>query len=40
MTDNIAGAMLLILAAVLWNQYRRGTLGQWIRAKFLNQTAG
>jgi hypothetical protein len=29
--------MLLILAAVVLQQIIRGTLPQWLRAKFLNQ---
>jgi hypothetical protein len=34
--NTLAGFVLLLLAVVLFNNFRAGTLGQWLRAKFLN----
>lgn len=37
MTDTTAGVILLVLAVVVFNNYRRGTLGQWFASKFLGR---
>lgn len=37
--NTAANIVALILVAIVWNQYRNGTLRQWIRAKFLNKTS-
>lgn len=34
--STLAGAFLILVAIVVWNNWRAGTLGQWARAKFLN----
>jgi hypothetical protein len=35
--NTVAGVLLGLLAIIVWNNYRAGTLGQWARAKFFNQ---
>jgi hypothetical protein len=34
--NTIAGFVLILLAVVLFNNFRAGTLALWLRAKFLN----
>jgi hypothetical protein len=38
--ENLAGVVLLFLALVVLLNVAKGTLGAWLRAKFLNQKAG
>ena len=35
MTNQLSVGVALFFAIVLFNQWRRGTLGQWLRAKVL-----
>jgi hypothetical protein len=35
--NTIAAVVLVLLAVVMFNNFRQGTLGDWFRAKFLNQ---
>lgn len=35
-SNYLATVLVLFVLIVLFNQWRRGTLRQWIRAKFLN----
>lgn len=37
--DTFAQAALLVLAMILYSNYRNGTLGDWVKAKFLNKAA-
>jgi murein DD-endopeptidase MepM/ murein hydrolase activator NlpD len=37
--DSVSGGVLVLLAMVAFNNFKNGTLGDWFRAKFLNQTA-
>lgn len=34
--ESVSGAVLLVLAMVAFANYRNGTLGPWLKAKFLN----
>lgn len=34
--NSIAGGFLVLLVVIMFNNWRKGTLGQWARAKFLN----
>lgn len=36
--ENLSTAALIVLGLVAFNNYRAGTLGDWLRAKFFNQT--
>lgn len=36
--ETASGAILLVLGMIAFNNYRHGTLGQWFKAKFLNQS--
>lgn len=38
--NTVAAALLTLLLLVVWDNYRDGTLGQWAKAKFLNQEPG
>lgn len=38
--NTVAGILLTAFAILVFNQARAGTLGRWMRAKFLNQKAG
>ncbi len=38
MFDNVAAVALLFLAIVVFLQVTKGTVGAWLRAKFLNQS--
>lgn len=35
--NTVASIILILLLVVMFQQYVNGTLGQWMRAKFLNQ---
>jgi hypothetical protein len=35
--NTVAAVLLLLLAIVMFVNFRNGTLGDWFRAKFLNQ---
>ncbi len=37
--DTFATGALIVLALILFGNYRQGTLGDWLRAKFLNAAA-
>lgn len=37
MTSTLSGIVLLVLSTAVFNNYRRGTLGQWFQAKFLGR---
>jgi murein DD-endopeptidase MepM/ murein hydrolase activator NlpD len=37
--DNLSTGLLVLLALVAFNNYKSGTFGDWLRAKFLNQAA-
>lgn len=37
--NTVAGLILILLVIVAFNNFRAGTLGQWLRAKFFNQAA-
>lgn len=39
MTNSVAGLILLVIAVAAFNNYQRGTLRQWLEAKFLNAAA-
>ena len=39
MLDNVASVVLVFLAVVVLLQVFKGTLGSWVRAKFLNQAS-
>jgi len=34
--NTVAGLFLVLVLIVVWNNWRAGTLPQWLRAKFLN----
>lgn len=36
--ENLSTAVLIVLGLVAFNNYRAGTLGDWMRAKFFNQS--
>jgi murein DD-endopeptidase MepM/ murein hydrolase activator NlpD len=36
--DTVSGGILFLLAMVAFNNFKNGTLGDWFRAKFMNQT--
>jgi hypothetical protein len=38
--NTIAMVVLVLLVIVMFQNFRRGTLPQWFRAKFFNQRAG
>lgn len=40
MFDSAASIILVLFALVAFNNYRNGTLGQWLGAKFLNRKPG
>ena len=39
MTSQLSGLVLLVVTMAAFNNYRRGTLGDWFAAKFLGQAA-
>jgi hypothetical protein len=38
--ENISTAILIFLGIIVFQNYRKSTLGQWVKAKFLNSEAG